>query len=340
MIRDLSHLLSTQHGLVLRRQLLDVGGPADSIDRMVSSGELIAVRRGVYTTPDRWDEDDPDTSNVQVLLRIRAASMLVHQPHVISHRSAAALLGMPTLWHPQDLVHLTRFGVHGGRTRHGVKHHKAPFEPWQIESDLDLPCFGLARTAADVAREEGLRAGLVAFDAALRRGASKRDLEETVAAMRSWPGVMTVREALDLADPRAESAGESLARLMLLEMGIGQVEPQFGLRRDGREAWADLRIRRHLLEFDGLVKYVPVELGGLARSEIAEIVRDEKEREGFLRSFRMGVSRLEWEDVLPRSWRSTQARLRREILHTDALYGVDLSDLAPYRLDWWQHRRR
>ncbi|MBZ5732937.1 hypothetical protein K8Z61_00350 [Nocardioides sp. TRM66260-LWL] len=329
MISEISHRMAGQNGLVLRAQLVGEGVAGVSVDRALRSGELMAVRRSVYTTGEAWEAASLPQ---RAVMQVRAASALVREPHVISHDSAALLLGLPTLRQPVDLVHLTRFGVHGGRTRHGVKHHKAPFEAWQVEGDLEEAWFGVERVAADIAREHGLRAGLVAFDAARRRGARVADLQATVAAMRSWPGVTVVREALELSDGRAESPGESLTRLMLVQLGAGPVEPQFGLRRDGRTVWGDLRIGRLVVEFDGRVKYRSIEDGGLAARAVEEIVLEEKVREDFIRSFGLIVIRIVWEDLRPDQWRATQARLRRALAHADALYGRDLSDLAAYRV--------
>ncbi len=51
------------------------------------------------------------------------------------------------------------------------------------------------------------------------------------------------REAVELADHRADNVAESLSRLLVLELGVGPVEPQFGLREGSRVAWCDLRTR-------------------------------------------------------------------------------------------------
>ena len=97
---------------------------------MVEHDEWFAVRRGVYTTQSLWDSLDPHRE--QPLLEVRAASLNMVMPHVISHDSAALLHGLEILEARPRLVHVTRFGVVGGRTKAGVKQHKAPFTPEQI----------------------------------------------------------------------------------------------------------------------------------------------------------------------------------------------------------------
>lgn len=79
----------------------------------------------------------------------------MRMPHLISHDSAAYLLGLPILEAEPRLVHVTRFGVLGSRTEHGVKHHKAPFRMDQILFSQTRPVLDIPRTVADIAREHG-----------------------------------------------------------------------------------------------------------------------------------------------------------------------------------------
>ncbi|GAA4117087.1 hypothetical protein GCM10022215_17360 [Nocardioides fonticola] len=311
---DPLELMERQHGLVLRRQLLAGGWPPALIDRKVASGEWTAIRRGVYICTVRWDAADEHVG--RPLMRALAASLSMLHPHVVSHDSAALIAGLPVLRTHRALTHITRYGVHGGRTRHGVKHHQAPFEPWMVEESSGVPYFGIARTAADLAREHGLHQGLVAFDAALAMGCRPADLDAVVAGMRNWPQVTVVKECRELATWGAESPGESLTRLLLREMGeIAQT--QFGLMNGGRQVWSDLRVRRHLIEFDGRRKY---------RDE--SDLWDEKLREDFLRGLHLGISRVVWEDVnTPIAWCRTQKRLNTDIARSDELYGRDLTGL-------------
>ncbi|MBB6627343.1 type IV toxin-antitoxin system AbiEi family antitoxin domain-containing protein [Nocardioides sp. KIGAM211] len=320
--------MSSQHGLLLRRQALGTGMSPEEVRRRVRAGEWVAVRRGVYTTAALWECLDVYVG--RPLLVVRAASLNSVMPHVISHDSAALLHGLPLVWSPPALVHVTRFGVLGHRTRHGVKHHQAPFRPEQVVLIDGLPVLDRARTAADLGREHGLKQGVAACDAALRLGDSRRDLAAAVEAMRSWPYVTPARAAVELADDGAESIGESLSRVLLTETGVGQVETQFGLRDRGVEAWCDLRVGRHVIEFDGRVKYRRVEDGGVAQRPVEDVVWLEKQRQDFICGFKLGMSRLVWADLQPDQWSRTQQRLLREIRDTDARFGTSIADLAPY----------
>jgi hypothetical protein len=318
-----------RHGhLLTRRQLLDEGVTPGEIDRWTRRGHLVAVRRGVYAPRDVWDALDEHRG--RPLYAARAASAAMLQPHLMSHSSAALELDLPILRPLTPLVHVTRFGVVGSRARFGVKHHTAPFVPGQILFVDGRPVLDHARTVADIAREDGLEAGVVAADSALRMGVPRSALWEAVESMAYWPWVRTVRAALDLADPGAESVGETLARLLLIELGLGRPETQFGLRDAGREVFCDLRLGRHVFEFDGRVKYRRESDGGFARVDPDEVVWREKKRQDWVCGFKLGMSRIVWADFWGPARERAKQRLLREFLDTRARFGDDVADLAPY----------
>lgn len=335
-------LMSAQRGLVLRRQALKAGVTIERIGRLVRAGEWVVVRRGVYTTSTYWDMLDKHRG--RPLLRAWAASLNMSHPHVLSHESAALAHGMQILQPQTALVHVTRFGVTGFRTRHGVCHHRAPFEPHQIVDIEGVPTFDMARTAVDIARghgqRDGLRFGIVACDSAMRAGVTRAELEAALAPMRNWPNVTIARESVALADGDSDSAGESLTRLLVLEIGMGGVQTQFGIREGRREAWCDLRVGRHLIEFDGRVKYQRVDEGGVADRDPRDVMWDEKQRQDWLSGFNLGMSRVTWDELMPRNWERTRARVAREATATHLRFGIDLSDLAPYVIREPRRRRR
>jgi hypothetical protein len=323
-----AYYLNHQHGLVRRRQVLASGTTAEQIDALVRHGEWVVVRRGVYTTRERWESLDTYVGRPR--LEVWAASLNMRMPHLLSHDSAAYLHGLPILEARPRLVHITRYGALGGRTRHGVKHHKAPFVDEQIAFVDGQPVLDVPRTVADIGREHGLRHGIVAASAALRSGESRRSLASAVEPMAYWPYVTVPRLAAEWADGRCEGAGEVLALLMLKQLAVGPVQPQFGLQADGRVAWVDLRVGRHLVEFDGRHKYQRESTGGFADRPAEEVVWREKQRQDWLCGFKLGMSRLTWSDVQPAAWEATKRRLLREISDTDARFGRSIEDLKPY----------
>ncbi|MBV9921388.1 MAG: type IV toxin-antitoxin system AbiEi family antitoxin domain-containing protein, partial [Pseudonocardia sp.] len=259
MIPRIEGLMSTQHGLITRRQAVDGGLRPDAIDRMTRSGRWVIVRRGVYAERSMWDAlTRPEE---QQRTRDRAASLRIRAPHVMSHDSAALELDLPVLRPGRPMTHVTRPGVVGSHLRHGVKHHLAPYVLSQVVVAHGIAVLGPARTAADLAREHGFTHGVVAFDSALRMGAAAHEVEEALEAMTYWPGVPVARAAWDAADPGTDSIGESLSRLLVEALGHGRPQTQFGLTDGSRTVFCDLRLGRQVFEFDGHLKYQRVEDG-------------------------------------------------------------------------------
>lgn len=318
---ELRALAVGQGGLVTRQQALRAGYRERELKTLTGSrGAWVVVRRGVYAERAVWTtltEDD------RYRARIRAVSLAATRPAVISHSSAAAIHGLPLRPYWRELVHLTRTGVLGSRTEGGVKHHGARHDHGEVDRVGGLLVTGLARTAIDVAREFGFEDGVVACDAALQRGVRREDLELAVAVMAYWPYVAQARAAVAAADAGAQSIGETLTRLVVVSLGLGTPETQFELRDGNRVAYADLRIRRHLIEFDGRVKYVGRDRGGVADRPAEQILWDEKRREDWMRSHDggYGLSRVVWDDLTAVRRPQTARRLAEDIQRSDRLFG-------------------
>lgn len=287
-------------------------------------GGWVVVRRGVYVDRIVWESLDEDGRYV---LGARAVHACLRQPRVLSHASAAAVLGWPLRPRWRTLQHLTRPDVMGGRTEHGVKHHVGRLGEPDVTEVSGLRVTALARTAVDLARECGFVEGVVACDLALRLGATREELSRVVAGMACWPGITRARAAAQLADGGAANPGESLARLLVLELGIGVPETQFEIRAGAHCAFADLRVGAHLFEFDGKVKYLGREQGGFAGPTPEEALWAEKQREDWLRSLGWGISRIVWDDLFEPRRRTARERLLREYAETVRRWGA-----APHTL--------
>jgi hypothetical protein len=321
-------LMAAQHGLVTRRQAVAAGMVPERLDRLVRSGDLVIVRRGVYA--ESAFVATLTTYRDQRLLADRAAGLRISRPHERSHDSAAHELDLPILRPGTPMTHVTRPGVVGSHLRHGVKHHLAPYVAERVVEIDGIRLLGPARTAVDIAREHGLRAGVVAIDSARRMGSSVAELDAEVALMTSWPYVTVVREAVELSDPDTDSVGETLTRELVTELGFGRPQTQFGLSAGGRTAWCDLRLGRHLFEFDGKVKYQRVDEGGFALATVEEIVWREKQRQDWVCGFKLGMSRVVWDDLFGPARERARERLRREYLDTCRRFGESVDDLTPY----------
>jgi hypothetical protein len=321
-------LMAKQHGLVTRAQMMRLGLEEHTIRRLVASVDLMSVRRGVYMRPEHWAKLDEFRG--RPLAHARAAHYAMTVAHVMSHDSAALELGLAILRADPQLIHVTRPGVLGSRTEHGVKHHKAVFHQSQQLLVGDIPVLEPARTAVDIAREHGFQSGVVACDSALRSGVTPAQLERALQPMRNWPGVTSARSAVAFSDARAESAAESLGRILVSELGIGPVEPQFELVIEGRLFRCDLRVGRHIFEVDGRIKYTSVGSGGVATKAMEQVLWEEKQRQTVVCGIGLGMSRIVWDDYWGLRRDRCKDRLRREYAVTEARFGTSLDGLHDF----------
>jgi Protein of unknown function (DUF559) len=116
----------------------------------------------------------------------------------------------------------------------------------------------IPRSVVDIARSASLRAAVVVGDAALRRGIPRAQLLETVRQC-AWrqDGLRRAETALQFCDARAESALESLSRVIMREYDVPPPEPQYKIRIGGVEYRVDFywKQRRLVGEADGREKY-------------------------------------------------------------------------------------
>ncbi|MCM3516988.1 type IV toxin-antitoxin system AbiEi family antitoxin domain-containing protein [Nocardioides sp. P86] len=323
MTPELRALLSAEGGLVTRQDALDGGLTPSAITGLLRSGVWLPVRRGVYVDATVWEAADEDRGRPR--LRTRAAVSTMRRGWVLSHDSAAHEWGMALLRCDEPLVHVTRPGYSSAWTRYGVKHHYARFAPRQVCQVEDVRVLDRARVAVDIGREHGFRHGLVACDSARRLGTSLDELYSALSPMDHWPGVRAAREAVDRSDAGAQSPAETLARELLVELGLGTVETQFPVRTPRTTFWCDLRIGNHVFEVDGRVKYVPTDLGGLADRSAHDVVWEEKQRERLIAAEGLGVSRIFWSDLWGSARAEAHARLRQEFAVTCERFGRTLS---------------
>jgi very-short-patch-repair endonuclease len=123
-------------------------------------------------------------------------------------------------------------------------------------------------------------------------GADLPFLRQQCEALAGRNGVVSLRRALDLADPRSESAGESLTRELLHRLKIPAPELQYevrsalGLHRMDF-AWPALKVA---LEFDGKSKYFDYR-------PTQEVIYEERQREKALTEEGWTFLRIEWKHL-------------------------------------------
>ena len=115
--------------------------------------------------------------------------------------------------------------------------------------------------------------------------------------------------------PDTDSIAETLGRELVEELGYGRPETQFGLSSNGRVAWCDLRLGRHVFEVDGRLKLLPVADGGLSEDGQGDLWLA-KQRRDFVTGFKIGMSHIVWADFWGRRREVARERLRREFLDT------------------------
>lgn len=319
---QLRALASRNGGVFTRRAALTSGYTAQEVRVLTRpDGEWVIVCRGSYVERELWETHQPDA---RYALRARAVHQGLPENAVLSHASSAAFLEMPQRASWCEHVHVTRPRAQrgGGLGGHGVKHHSARLDDMDLATFHDLRLTGRARTAVDIGREFGFEDAVIACDAALRLGTTRRQLHETLSRMTCWRSTPPVRSAVAIADGGAESVGESLTRLLVLELGIGIPETQFHISGPGWVAIADLRVGHHLVEFDGRVKYVGREHGGFATRPASDVLWAEKRREDRLRSLGWGVSRVVWSELFGQARRRTSERLLHEFEQTVRRHGT------------------
>lgn len=322
---DLSSYLPAvaQHGLLTHQQALRAGLGPREIARLVDDATWVRLRKGVYADHAAYADLDPHRA--APLLRIRAAQLVIERSLVFSHDSSALLHGLGVPDATRCAIHVARPEHRATRTSGGIVTHGAPFSAHEVVEIDGLRALAPARTAVDMVRFHGLWPGVAACDAALRRGVTREELLAAAERMQGWPFKTVVDRAIEEADPGAESYLESLGRGLVRDLGIGTPQTQFVLSDGHRTIRGDIRVRRHVFEIDGKLKYF-LQQQGLTPEEI---LWEEKKRQDFITGFKLGVSRITWQDC--HGGRSAALRrLAREFADTEQRFGTETADLEPY----------
>lgn len=264
----------------------DVGGG-------VRQGSIARVAPGMFVGAARWQQAAPERRHV---LRAQALTQSLQTPAVLSHVAAAVLHGLPLLSPPVSLpgrrLHLTRRSLGPSHVSNHYTLHRH-YGTDQCSKAVDGVTAVLPVLAVfGVAELEGMVAGVVALDAALRLGLTTvEETQEWLARLRRRPGTATVRRVIEAADGLSESALESQARLVIAALGY-RMRLQARLSTDNGEfvARVDGLIEELgvVIEVDGRVKYV--ERDGVGS---VENVLSEKRRESAIRDLGYGIVRLD-----------------------------------------------
>lgn len=257
---DLLDSLAHRHdGLFDVTDAAAIGVGAAALNQAVRARRLIRLGRGWYSTPEQ-----ARGAEARHRLRTRAA-IRGHRDAVATHHSALLAYGLPTHAANLDVVHVGSGSTKRTRCVRGLVLHRLPAMV-PVREEASIPCVTPAVAIVQTGVLNGHRAGLVAADAALRQadpsvaapsggGTTREEIAAAVRLYRRAHGMVAVARTLELAEPSAESPGESLMRHDLWLLGV-PVEAQVEIAVGTTTYRADFRISgtRILIEFDGLVK--------------------------------------------------------------------------------------
>jgi hypothetical protein len=225
-----------QEGLVTRGQLEALGHSPGQIKRWTAEGRLVAIFPAAFAL---------GHPTLGPRSRMRAAA-LACPGAVISHRSAAALLGIGE--RAPVVVDLTPTEQRG-RKIEGIRAHSVPFPaPHELVRAQGIPCTGVARTVVDLAGTYGEKALRETVEmAATRRVLDIAAIDAVLAEGPRRRGAPCLRRILDDWRPVAETAKHSTvrslfeARLLPLIASAGLPTPQIN---------APVRVATRTLEVD------------------------------------------------------------------------------------------
>lgn len=240
-----------RHGIVLRSHAVAAGVSDSELAQAVARGQLVRLTRGAFAVAVNRRPREHHR-----LAAIAAAAICPDA--VLSHQSAATVLGLEMLRPDLERVHLA-VGIGTGAHRTPTRHeHEVELGSGDILVRDKVRVTSLERTAVDVACTSamGFAGALAVFDSALRLGADRDRMAGMLLAARR--GVGPARRALRHADERAENPGESWGRAQMIDAGlpVDDLQREF-VDDDGRLiartdfAWRDVLVG----EFDGMVKY-------------------------------------------------------------------------------------
>lgn len=277
--------------VVFTHELRARGVGAGGVRKMVREAELFKLRRGAFSTT------APDGAIQRHRQLITSTLPGISAQSVLSHVSAAVTHGLPVDRRALDRVTVTLAGKGGGRLTRYLHQYRTPLPDADVEPWEDGRRTRLARTVVDLGRcASDLGSAVASADAALRLGVTKDELDAQLRAAVRRRGLAQARAAVELADARSESPGESVSRVAIWWLGLPppvlQYEIEVGTvtyRADF--AWLEQRV---LGEFDGRVKY-----GALLRpgETAADVVIREKRRDADLGSVGWRVVHWTFDDV-------------------------------------------
>ena len=240
-------------GMITAGQCREVGVGDTVVRRLIRAERWTRARHGVYADVAAV-ADSADPGHHALCAALLAA---LDTPAVVSHLSAARLLGLPLPpGTPDPRAAITRRRPAPSNDPLLGDVHLLDYDDADVRFVDGVPVLAGARLVLDCADVLPPDCALAIADAALARGlASTSALRAGLRARRTRPEVL--ERIVDRADPLAESWFESVSRWWLIEGGLPRPRLQVPFAaRDGRiRAQVDMLIGRVVGEADGAGKY-------------------------------------------------------------------------------------
>lgn len=282
-----------QGGVFSRQQAISCGYTPKQIRSRLDDGRWVRIRHGQYAERLDLRALMPwDRAKQQHCRQVHAVANSWRRGAIaVSHQSAIALHGLPLWGLDLEHVHVTRLDKLTGGLVAGVRNHVGKLAEIDLTEVEGLVTTTVARAVFETACTTSFEAAVVSFDAALRDHAvSDDELRRLLGVTGFWPGSATVRAALNFADARSESVGESRLRVLMHTHGLPVPVLQAEFHdANGFVARVDFYFPQYntVVEFDGRLKY-----GGGS----TEVLVREKVREDRLRALGYQVVRSDWTD--------------------------------------------
>jgi very-short-patch-repair endonuclease len=273
----LAALAARQHGVATRAQLLTAGLTRARLTHRIQTGRFRRLHRGVYLV-----------GPVPLPRSAEMAAVLACGPDaVVSHGSAAAVLGLRPHPGPGAPVHVAIVGGDRGRSP-GLRPHRVRDLPAdEVTRVTGIPVTSAARTLLDLAPGVGARELERALVRAERRDLlAPGELERVMGRRARTRGVRLLRSLIEDADRRALTRSEAEERLLELVRKARLPSPEVNVHLAGYEVDFHWRAARLILEVDGFAYH----------SSRASFERD-RTRDAALSARGYRVMRITWRQI-------------------------------------------
>ncbi|PYI68760.1 hypothetical protein CVV68_05565 [Arthrobacter livingstonensis] len=313
--------------LILPADLRLVGQDSRTLAQLENKGELVRIRRGVYTKSADWNSSTPAQ---QYGLQAAAFQALAPRQPVLCHATAARLWGLWIVGLPSKLHVVTEVAT-SGRNNNGVMRHLGSLTNGIVQCGPFLLTDKLTTTTALV-KALTFPYAVAVCDSALRKPEGRQAVNKFTAAgsvpdprepswvtdgpqgpavsadqLRAAAGRLTSRAArertlavVNFASALSGSAGESISRAKMHQLGFPapMLQKPYTLR-DGSNALVDFWFKERNLagEFDGKGKYLRADWAG---GTMQDRLWKEKAREDQIRAQGVGFVRWTWAEMMNR----------------------------------------